>query len=330
MNCAPGSRVGSAVYRPSTSDSSTRQSALTICATRAAEAVVVAVADLGGRDRVVLVDDRDRAEAQQRRERVAGVQVAAPLLGVAEREQHLRDREAALLEHFLPGVREADLADGRRGLLLLELRACRAPRPSSRRPSAMAPEDTSTTSWPRARRCREVLGQRLEPGAVDAAGRLLDQQRGTDLDDDPPGRGQARSAGRGPARHANAKCSAGSVIRPAAAGARRGGVRVDARQDAVEVELRGDQLGPVEVGLGVALGELLRRHARRREPAPAEADVAGDGQVVRRRRAHFLAVLHRGRAELHGELAQLLDALAELGGERRHLRQRHRTCRSLP
>ena len=51
------------------------------------EAVIVAIADLGRRNRVVLVDDGDRAEPQQRADRRARVQIAAALLGVAERQQ---------------------------------------------------------------------------------------------------------------------------------------------------------------------------------------------------------------------------------------------------
>ena len=72
------------------------------------------------------------------------------------------------------------------------------------------------TSWPTSAQCGEVLRQGLEPGAVHAAGGLLDQQRGTDLDDDPPRRGEARSASRGRRAHAKAKCSAGSSMSPAA------------------------------------------------------------------------------------------------------------------
>ena len=55
------------------------------------QAVVVAEADLGGRDRVVLVDHGDGAEGEQLFERGARVEVAAALLGVVGREQDLRD-----------------------------------------------------------------------------------------------------------------------------------------------------------------------------------------------------------------------------------------------
>ena len=57
------------------------------------QAVVVAVADLGGRHRVVLVDDRHRAQRQQRVEGAARIQIAAALLGVARGQQNLRHRD---------------------------------------------------------------------------------------------------------------------------------------------------------------------------------------------------------------------------------------------
>ena len=59
------------------------------------QAVVVAVADLGRRHRVVLVDDRHGLEVEQRLDGVARVEIAAALLGVAERQQDLRGDEAA-------------------------------------------------------------------------------------------------------------------------------------------------------------------------------------------------------------------------------------------
>ncbi len=75
------------------------------------EPVVVAEADFLGRDRVVLVDDRHRAERQQLLERCARIEMAAALFGVVGREQDLRDRDAVLAERLLIGVREADLPE---------------------------------------------------------------------------------------------------------------------------------------------------------------------------------------------------------------------------
>ena len=84
------------------------------------EAVIVAIADLGGRDRVVLVDDRNAFQLQKLGERVAGVEIAAALLGVAERDQDLRRGEAARAERIGPGMGEGDLADRGRGLARLQ------------------------------------------------------------------------------------------------------------------------------------------------------------------------------------------------------------------
>ena len=85
------------------------------------EPVVVAVADLAGGHRVVLVDDRDGAVREQGGDGLARVEIAPPLLGVAERQQDLRRREAVRLEPGLVGAGERDLADGRRSLRLLQL-----------------------------------------------------------------------------------------------------------------------------------------------------------------------------------------------------------------
>src|SRR3984957_17335248 len=101
MNSASGSSVGLAVYNPSISDSNTKQSAPTICATRAArrwrapppQPVAVAIADPRRRHRVVFVDHRLRAERQQGVQGDAGVQIAAALFGVAKGQQYLRHRD---------------------------------------------------------------------------------------------------------------------------------------------------------------------------------------------------------------------------------------------
>ena len=112
--------------------------------------IVVAIADFGGRDRIVLVDDRNGAEPAAACQRVARIEIAAALFGVAESQQDLRDGQLVLLQHFLPCVREADLADRRRRLLLFQLELAGV-QPQMPAPSAIAPEDTSSTSWPRAR-----------------------------------------------------------------------------------------------------------------------------------------------------------------------------------
>src|SRR5881392_817565 len=105
MKRAPGSRFGSALYSPSTSDSSTRQSAPVICATRAAR--------------------------EERFEGGARVQVAAAALAVLESEQHLRHGHIAPLEQLLVGMRESDLSHRSGGLTLLQpQRAVLEPEPA--------------------------------------------------------------------------------------------------------------------------------------------------------------------------------------------------------
>src|SRR5690606_24985221 len=57
------------------------------------EPVVVTEPDLGGRDRVVLVDDRDHAELEQLGEGLAGVAVVRPTGDVVQGQQHLAGGE---------------------------------------------------------------------------------------------------------------------------------------------------------------------------------------------------------------------------------------------
>src|SRR5262249_56343900 len=76
--------------------------------------------DRGGGHRVVLVDDRERAELQQRLERGTRVEVATAALAVLEGEQHLCHGHVIALEQLLVGMRESDLSNRCRRLALLE------------------------------------------------------------------------------------------------------------------------------------------------------------------------------------------------------------------
>jgi hypothetical protein len=64
--------------------------------------VVVAEADFGGGDRIILVDHRHRAGAEQPAERRGGVEIAAAVLEVLERQQQLRRGQAVLTEQLAP------------------------------------------------------------------------------------------------------------------------------------------------------------------------------------------------------------------------------------
>ena len=78
------------------------------------------------------------------------------------------------------------------------------------------------------------------------------------------------------------------------------------RQDALEVEARSLQLGGVERLFAGAGRQFLGSQAGDVGPEVGQARVAGVHQVVHRSGTHFLAVLHRGHADLHGQLAPLL------------------------
>ena len=146
--------------------------------------VVVAVADLGGRDRVVLVDDRDRAQRQQRLERGARIQVARRCSLSSQRQQHLRHghvgRARAVPCRHAPGGSgppprppgSAPAAARPRG------------RPRWRRPSAMAPDDTRMTCWPRRRRRSRSAHSVSSQARFSRPVPLIDQQRRAHLDDD--------------------------------------------------------------------------------------------------------------------------------------------------
>ncbi len=100
------------------SDSRTRASALIMAATRAAsrslspkrisEVATVSFSLMTG----------TVAEPQQRADRAAGIQMPAPLLGVVEGQQDLRDGDAVARQRLLVRMGQLDLP-GRRGRLLL-------------------------------------------------------------------------------------------------------------------------------------------------------------------------------------------------------------------
>ena len=120
---------------------------------------------------------------EQRLDGVARVEIAAALLGVAERQQDLRGDEPARARQLLVGVRQADLADGGRRLALLELeralgqlQGVAAERDGARRHE----HDLLALRGERG----DVVEQRGEPLGLERAGRPVGQQRRADLDDD--------------------------------------------------------------------------------------------------------------------------------------------------
>ena len=124
------------------------------------EEVVVAEGDLVGGGRVVLVDDRQHAPLEQRRERLARVQVVGARAHVEERQQHLGARHAALAQQLVVDAVELALPDRAGGLQLADASSGAAAGSITRIPRAIAPLVTTIASTPsrvqlaRARRTR--------------------------------------------------------------------------------------------------------------------------------------------------------------------------------
>ena len=90
-----------------------------------AQGVVVAELDLVGHHRVVLVDDRHHAEAQQGGQGGARVQIAFAVGQVGVGQQHLRGAEAVRAETAFVDLRQAHLADRGAGLQFVDVGGAR-------------------------------------------------------------------------------------------------------------------------------------------------------------------------------------------------------------
>jgi hypothetical protein len=145
------------------------------------EAVVVAVADFVGGDRVVLVDDRHGAPLQQARDGLACVEIAAALLGVLQVTRICpasMPRRRAHSDH----MRASAIWPTAAAACCLPASARRAAVSARLRPSAIEPDETTSTS-----RARLVQGGDIGASAAShsrARRRGIDQQRRADLDDD--------------------------------------------------------------------------------------------------------------------------------------------------
>ena len=139
------------------------------------EAIVVAVANLGRGDRVILVDDRQCTQSEQGFQRRPGVQIAPAALAVLQSEQDLGDGDLLSLEQLLVGMREANLPHGGGGLALLQAQGALG------EAELAAPEGDGTRGHqddllPPFPQPQQVLDERFQPAAIDATGFLVHQQ----------------------------------------------------------------------------------------------------------------------------------------------------------
>ena len=124
----------------------------------------------------------------------ARIEVAAALLGVAQGQQNLRHGDLVRLQQLLVGVREANLADRRSRLTLLEfqLAGVQPEMPPAERDRARGHQDHLLAALAQA---RDVRRKALQPCAIEPSLVGVDQQRGAHLDDDALGIGQAAGGG---------------------------------------------------------------------------------------------------------------------------------------
>ena len=146
--------------------------------------VVVAKADLGGGDGVVLVDDRNGTEGQQLGEGGARVQMPPALLGIVEGQQDLRNGDAVARQRLLIGMGQPDLPGGSRRLLFFEAQTApgEAEMAAADRDRPGGDEDHLLTARAAT---RHVISKCRKPRAAELAA-LGDQQCRTDLDNQPP------------------------------------------------------------------------------------------------------------------------------------------------
>ena len=151
--------------------------------------IVSTEADLVGRDRVVLVQQRDDAQRQQPLERAAGVAVVRPADDVFAGQQHLADRLGVAAEAGRVALGEQQLTDAGTGLQRREVAgAARQPERRDSRGDGAAGDQHDVAGLP-----GEHVDEGVDPARVQAT--LRGSERGrTDLHHYPARLGDERAA----------------------------------------------------------------------------------------------------------------------------------------
>ena len=147
-----------------------------------AQGVVVAELDLVGDHRVVLVDDRDHAQAQQGGQGRTRVEVAFAVGQVGVRQQHLRGAQAVRAEARLVDLREAHLPYRGAGLQFVDVGGTRLEAEAQHAFGDRAGADQHDLFAERAQG-GNLRGPARDGGVIEAAA-VVGDQRGADLDDD--------------------------------------------------------------------------------------------------------------------------------------------------
>ena len=145
------------------------------------QSIVVAVAQLVGRDRVVLVHDRHDTMLEQLLERAAGVEESSFDLGVVGRQQNLCGLDVVTTQRFLVGMHELHLPGRGAGLQTLEAGPAPIDAERSRAQRNGTGRHDNHLAGVRPQR-GNVVREGIQPAAIQPIVGV-DQQRGTDLDD---------------------------------------------------------------------------------------------------------------------------------------------------
>ena len=147
------------------------------------QAVVVADADFLGRDRIVLVHDRDHPGFEQAVDGIAGVEEPPVILEIAQRQQDLRDLETVFMADLLVSVEQQRHPAGGGGLLVADPGGFRrfADRLQAQRDRAGGTEDDVVSL---AAQLRHVLQQPLDETEAGGEQVGIGEESGTNLDDD--------------------------------------------------------------------------------------------------------------------------------------------------
>jgi hypothetical protein len=148
------------------------------------EPVVVAEADFLGRDAVVLVDDRNHTQGEQPVERRGGVEVAAAMFEIVERDEDLRCGQPFGAQNLGPNLRQCNLSGRCRRLRILKAGAAALGKAEPASAERNRPRRHHGNLLPGAATCRDVGGDPGQPVAPHRAA-FVDEQRRPDLDDQP-------------------------------------------------------------------------------------------------------------------------------------------------
>src|SRR5258706_922242 len=183
------------------------------------ELVVVAEAQLLGRDRVVLVDQRHDPIREELRERAARVQKALAIHEARVVEQDLSHEQLLARERALEAAAQIDLADRRGGLLARDrARSLREAEPPRAEPDRARSDHDDLAA--RAHLLGDLLRDRGETARLHAAA-LRGQERRAELYDDAPRARELRAFHLRPTSRASA-WSSDSTPSPVAAEIQRG------------------------------------------------------------------------------------------------------------